>query len=166
MTQSVYVQRGTPLVIRDSGGDYVITASSLAAGAGRYCARMDLGALPHSAEFDWYMETAWATGGVVGEALELRKAEWDNDTGPASPWAQVGASDAAFTAGMRYNTGLIGPVYNGFGDTTVCSWGGRFICTKRYLTLAIWNGASVKALAAVGTTPTIIRITPFYPQLQ
>ena len=71
MTNNVYWTRGTPIVLKDSGGDYVITLDALAAGAGRIGARVDLGAFPRGILYDMSFECAWAANPVANETADV-----------------------------------------------------------------------------------------------
>lgn len=156
---------GTALTWRDSGGDYLMTLTALAAQAGRIGARGDLGAWPHANTFRWYLETAWVSTPVQNETLDFYVAGWDTDT-PGSSWAQVGSGDAALVATQRANLRYVGSVTAETATTGVFSSGGIVTLPFRYVSPALWNNSAARALAAVGTTPTILRLTPTFPEAQ
>lgn len=166
MTSAIKLNVGATKVWKDSGGDYAITMSSLAAVTGRIGAQGDLGAWPRSPWIRWYAETAWVASPVAGETLDFHVAGWDNDTGPASPWAQVGASDAALVATQRQNLKFIGSVVAEAAAASLYSSGGWFFWPFRYITPVLYNASAAKALAVVGTTPTILRLTLFNNEAQ
>lgn len=156
---------GTALTWKDSGGDYAITMSSLAAVSGRIGARGDLGAWPRAPRWRWYLETAWAANPVANETLDFFLALWDTDA-PASPWAQVAATDSALTATQRQNLKFVGSAVAEAAGTGVCSGGGIIRIPARYISPVLYNASAAKALAAVGTTPTILRLTPLFDEAQ
>lgn len=165
-TSAIKENVGTTLVWKDSGGDYVITMTSLAAVTGRIGARGDLGAWPRAPRWRWYLETAWAANPVANETLDFFLAGWDNDTGPASPWAQVSASDSALTATQRQNLRFVGSAVAETAGTGICSGGGIIRIPFRYISPVLYNASAAKALAAVATTPTLLRLTPLYDEAQ
>jgi hypothetical protein len=163
---NIFHDQGSTTTWRDSGGTYAITMDALAAGAGRVGARGDLGAWPHGILWRWYLETAWAANPVANETLDFFLALWDSDT-PASPWAQVASTDSALSsAAQRNNLRYVGSAVAQSAGTGVMSSGGVVLIPARYISPVLYNASAAKALAAVGTTPTILRITPLYPQAQ
>lgn len=167
MTNAIKQNVGTTLTWKDSGGDYAITASSLAALAGRVGARGDLGAWPRASLWRWYLETAWVSNPIQNETLDFYLSCWDNDTGPANPWGQVGATDSALAAStVRANLALIGSVTVEAATTNLYSAGGTIIIPARYISPVLFNASNGKALAAVGTTPTVLRLTPIFDEIQ
>lgn len=166
MVNQVKQNVGTAFTWRDSGGDYAITMSSLAAVSGRIGARGDLGAWPRAYRWRWYLETAWAANPVAGETLDFYLALWDTDT-PGSPWAQVAATDSALTVTQRANLWYIGSTTAETAGTGIMSTGGLIEnISTRYISPVLYNASAAKALAAVGTTPTILRITPLVDEIQ
>jgi len=166
MVNQVKQNVGTAITWRDSGADYAITMSSLAAVTGRIGARGDLGAWPRALRWRWYLETAWAANPVAGEMLDFYLALWDTDT-PGSPWANVSASDSALTASQRGNLWYIGSVTAESAGTGLMATGGIIEnIPTRYISPVLYNASAAKALAAVGTTPTILRLTPLLDEIQ
>lgn len=161
-----YTNVGTPLTIQDSGGTVACTLSSLAAASGRIAARLDLGAWPRATTYRWSLETAWVSAPVAGESLDAYFGVWDNDTGPASPWGGLAATDSALTITARANLQCFGSVYAETAGTGLCRGGGLVDLMGRYVSFAFYNGSAAKALAAVGTTPTILRLTPVFDEQQ
>lgn len=166
-TSNLYLDGGgTRITIKDSGGTYVCTLSSLAAVSGRISDRVDLGAWPHAGWYRWGLETAWAANPVANETLDAYFSLWDNDAGPAAPWAGLGASDAALTATQRQNMKFLGSAVAETAGVGLCRGGGLAYLPARYVTFAFYNASAAKALAAVGTTPTIFSLTPIVSQQQ
>lgn len=166
-TSNLYLDgSGTRITIRDSGGTKVCTFTGLAAGAGRISDQVDLGVWPHAGWYRWALETAWAANPVANETLDAYYSLWDNDTGPAASWANLGASDAALVATQRQNMNFMKPVVAETAGTALCRGGGLVYLPARYVTFGFWNSSAAKALAAVGTTPTIFSLTPIISQQQ
>lgn len=164
-TSAIKENVGTTLVWKDSGGDYVITMSGLLAVTGRVGARGDLGAWPRAPRWRWYVETAWAANPVANETLDFFIAGWDSDT-PANPWAQVGSGDGALVATQRQNLRFVGSVVAETAGTGIMSGGGIIRIPFRYISPVLYNASAAKALAVVGTTPTILRLTPLFDEAQ
>lgn len=166
MVNPVKLNVGTALVWRDSGGDYALTADGLAATAGRIGARGDLGAWPRAKWWRWYLETAWAATPTADQTLEFWIAPWDTDT-PAFPFAQVAATDSALASvTVLKNCINVGSVIVQSASTAIMSSGGLIQLPYRYVSPILYNTSGTKALAAVGTTPTILRLTPVFDELQ
>lgn len=166
----VWANVGDTITWRDTGGDYGMTLSSLATVAARVGARGDLGAWPHPVMWRWYCETQWTSAPTIDGMLEWYLFGWDNDTGPANPVGQVPATDTAYAAGSaglsKRKNGLFlgGPII----ETSAVgpfSAGGLITLPYRYVSPMAYNAGSV-ALAAVGTYPTIFRLTPIFPAIQ
>lgn len=166
VASAIKLNVGATLVWRPTTGDYTLNSSSLAAVTGRIGAVGDLGAWPRSPWLRWYSETAWLSAPVANETLDFHVAGWDNDTGPASPWAQVASTDSALTATQRQNMKYIGSVVAESAGTGIFSSGGWFFWPFRYLTPILYNASAAKALAGFGTQNTIIRITSFHNEAQ
>lgn len=154
----------------DSGNTYTMTNSALATVAARVGARGDLGAYPRALAWRWYMETQWTSAPTADGTLDLYVGFWDNDTGPANPWAQLPATDtgyAAASAGLSKRKSLkyLGSAVVETSAVGPFSAGGVFLAPARFITPMLYNAGSV-ALAAAGTFPTIIRMTPIYPESQ
>ena len=157
---------GTTLQWKDSGGDYGITMSSLAAVTGRIGARGDLGAWPRAYRWRWYCETRWVATPAQFDSLDFYVGFWDNDTGPANPWAQVAATDSALTATQRNNLRFVGSVVVEAASVGPFSAGGIFESNHRYISPVLYNNSATKALAASGTFATLLRLTPVFDEAQ
>lgn len=161
---------GATLTWRDTGGDYAMTLSSRATVAAQVGARGDLGAWPHPVWWRWYCETQWTSAPTIDGMLEWYLFGWDNDTGPANPVGQVPATDTTYAAGSaglsKRKSGIFlgGPII----ETSAVgpfSAGGVIMLPYRYVSPMAYNAGSV-ALAAVGTFPTIFRLTPIFSAIQ
>ena len=65
-----------------SGGDVVLTLTSLGAGAGRQSADLDLGASAQPFMFRWRAWVKFATAPVVGETIDLYPVSYTHLTLP------------------------------------------------------------------------------------
>lgn len=165
-TSAIKLNVGTTLVWQESGGDYGLTTSTpLAAVTGRIGARGDLGAWPRAVAWRWYLQSKWAATPTADETLDFYAAFWDNDTGPASAWAQVASTDSALTATQRKNLKYIGSVVVESAAVGPFSAGGVMLMPARYFSPVIYNASAAKALTSVAND-TFLRITPIYPEAQ
>jgi hypothetical protein len=160
---------GTALTWRDSGGTYAATLTALATVAARVGARGDLGAWPHAITWRWYCETQWTSAPVTDGQLEIYLGGWDEDT-PASPVGQLPATDTGYAAGAaglskRKNLTFLGGPIIETSAVGPFSAGGFVVLPYRYVSPMFYNNGSV-GLAAVGTFPTVFRLTPVYPEAQ
>lgn len=158
---------GTPLTIRNSGGNAAITLASLANGNGtstgaRQSATLDLGASWARA---WQIETSFelAATPTAGNAINLY-ASWSNSTGAGE--GNTSGSDAAYTgysnnidAAARQLELLGAHVVTGNATSTVQrAFVGVIFPKGRYLNLVVDNRAG----AAFHSTETnqVITLTP------
>lgn len=169
MPNAVYGNVGTAKQWDDAATDYAMTLSSLATVAARVGARGDFGTWAHPIGYRWYCETQWTSAPTIDGQLELYLFGWDADS-PANPTGQIPATDtsyAAASAGLskRKNGFLIGGPIAETSAVGPFSAGGVVMFPYRYVSVLAYNGGSV-ALAASGTFPTIIRLTPIFAEIQ
>jgi hypothetical protein len=175
MTSNVLFTVGTAKVWKSSGGDGVLTFTSVATAAGRQGDRVDLGAIlaagpaARAAWFRWYVTTkCQATGLAIGNTLDLYFGGWNDDATPAQPDAGgfLGASDAAYsTAAGLNNLKLAGSVIvDSTSGSTVLSKSGLVFLPYRYVAPVLWNGSG--ATASATATDTQVWLTPINPQAQ
>lgn len=169
MTNPVYVEDGSVITWQDSGGTYTMTLQNLATVAARVGARADLGAWPRPPMFRWYVETEWATAPASGNGLELWFAGWDNDTGPASPQAQVPATDTGYAAGAAGLSKRRNMIYGGVVTAETAAVGpfsnsGLVLLPYRYVSPLVYNGGTTGLKNTANAT--FIRLTPVYPDIQ
>ena len=169
MTNAVYIEDGSVITWGDSGATYTMTLQNLATVAARVGARADLGAWPRPLVYRWYLEIEWASAPTIDLAVELYFGGWDNDTGPASPQAQLPATDtsyAAASAGLskRKNLILAGTVVTETSAVGPFSNSGLIALPFRYVSPLIYNGGN-QALKNTANACTL-RLTPVFPDIQ
>ena len=169
MAGEVYIEDGTAITWGDSGTTYTMTLQNLATVAGRVGARADLGAWPRALMWRWYLELEFASAPTIDGTVELYFGGWDNDTGPASPHAQLPATDtgyAAASAGLskRKNLPLAGVVVAETAAVGPFSASWLIVLPYRYASPLIYNGASQNLKNTANSA--VLRITPVYPQVQ
>jgi len=172
MTTNIYEAAGTPKVWKSTGGDGLLTFTSVANAAGRVGQRVDLGALPRPTTFRWYAESQFqASGLAIGLTCDVYLAWWNDDTlalgnTAGEPDGVVSASDSAISsANALYNLHRLGSmtVDSTSGATTFAKSGEVWI-PVRYVSPVWWNatGATASATATVFN----FTLTPIYPQSQ
>lgn len=169
MTNAVYIEDGATITWQDSSGTYTMTLQNLATVAGRVGARADLGAWPRPLVWRWYMEVEWATAPTIDQAVELYFGGWDNDTGPASPQAQLPSTDtsyAAAAAGLskRKNLLMAGQVVAETAAVGPFSNSGLIALPFRYVSPMVYNGGSTALKNTANAN--FVRLTPVYPDIQ
>lgn len=146
---------------KSSGGSGVITFSSIANAAGRLGDRVDLGAIlasgtsARASYYRWYVTTqCQASGLALGNTLDLYFACWNDDTTPAQPDGNVGASDAGFSvAATLAQLHPAGSVYvdSTAGATTLASSGFIWL-PYRYVSPVLWNNSGALSSATASVT--------------
>lgn len=152
---------GTTLTWAASGGDAVITLTSLAAGAGRqggeYDFTVDFPPLV-LVELDFEFGTAPASLAPV-EVYWAASSDGTNYAGFGT-----GAADAAWTdADLKGQLMLVGVA--GSNNVTTGQWGAWvFALPSRYGLPAVWNGTG----QAFGSTAANlnVKVTPYNPEFQ
>lgn len=138
MANLIYMQPETTLEWRNTGGDAVLTLTSLAASAGRQGAMHDFGATTaRSRVYHWRFFCQFATTPVVGECVYIYAktgdgTHFDNDDG---------TGDAAVSAEDKLkNLDLIGVlvVDEAAADTEMCCSGTIEIDAREFAPV-IWN---------------------------
>lgn len=163
MANKIYLQEETAKTFKDSGGDVTFTLASLANGAGRISAQLDLGAAPRAERYLVMVEVKAAaslTLSVEVARLYMARGDGTDIDGP------VGTSDAAIAAETRFTSNLkyvgsviadqaaVGP----FNRTFVIS------CQSRYLSFGIWN-PSGQAFSSTGGD-CFVKVTPIPDEIQ
>lgn len=163
MPNLVYVQPETALQWLASGGDEVLTLTSLGSGAGRQGAMHDFGATTaRSREYVWRAWVKFATTPVVGERVEVYAktgdgTHRDNDDG---------AGDAAVSAEDKLkNLTYIGTILVDEASTTPeFSASGVIEISAREFAPVFWN-ATADALSATAGDHGF-SLTPVPPEVQ
>jgi hypothetical protein len=173
VASNLYFTVGTTKKWKSSGGDAVITFTSVANAAGRLGGRLDLGdllvadVLARAGWYRWYVTTKMqATGLTIGNTIDLYWAGWNDDVTPGNPDGNVGSADAAFpTVALLNNLKLAGSVVvDSTAGATVLAKGGIVFLPYRYVSPVLWNGSG--ATASATATDTEIWLTPFNTQAQ
>lgn len=157
------IVQGTPIVWKASGGDYLLTCTSVGAGAGRQGAKGDLATNSPTAgefapEYNMMFQTKWATAPTVGKPLRLLVAfSPDNTNFPG----EVGASDAAFnTSAYLLQMVELRPLY-AENDTNAQVYVGIMKPLARYVVPVIRNDSDQALSSTAGDH--ILTFTPLYP---
>lgn len=163
MANKVYQQEETSKTFVDSGGDVAFTLASLANGAGRISAQLDLGAAPRADRYLVSVEVkAAAALTLSAEAARIYVARGDGTDidGP------VGTSDAAIAAETRFSSNLryVGSVIA--DQAAVGPFNKTFVIThqSRYMSFGVWN-PSGQAFSSTGGD-CFIKATPIPPEIQ
>lgn len=158
---------GSTIKWLSTGGSGVITFSSIANAAGRLGDRVDLGAILASGPaaratyYRWYVTTqCQASGLALGNTLDLYFAGWNDDTTPANPDGNVGASDAGFSnVAALPNLHPAGSVFvDSTSGATVFASSGYIWLPYRYVSPVLWNNSG--ALSSATASVTQIWLTP------
>lgn len=149
MANKVYYAQETVKSFKSSGGDAVITLTSLANAAGRISAVLDLGAGSKSGEYVWAMRTRVAVAPTVGAAVRVYLA-----TGLDGTWetGDFTAGDGAVSSeDLMKNLTLVGSVIADEASTTKdFVRNGLLYIRARYIRVAIWNDMG-QALSSTAT---------------
>lgn len=148
MPNKIYHATEATKVFAASGGDAVFTPTSLANGAGRISAQLDLGAPPKAGEYRWLARARCAVAPTIGTTLRVYLVTSDGayaDGAFAATDAAIASEDA-----LR-NATLLGVVVCDAASTTkdfVRS--GLLYLRARYVQVAWWNatGQALSATAA------------------
>jgi len=97
MPNKVYTIPETALVWKSTGGDELLTLTSLAADAGRQGALHDFGVTARAFEFTWRAWVKMATAPVVGEIIEV----WWKTSDGTNPDNDDGTGDIALSSGDK-----------------------------------------------------------------
>ncbi len=155
-TNLIYRKLETRVTFEASGGDAVLTLTSLGTLAGRIGAQWDRGAGAKAEDLIAILRTQWATTPIEGETLDGYLVEgWefrDGGTPAVKEGGDLPSADTAIanlgdiTAGGRYIGSLIVPNSPAL-DTEYISLPMPFRTAARYIQFAFWN-ATVDGLHA------------------
>lgn len=140
MTSKAYQLDETAIDFAASGGDVVLTLTSLAAGAGRQSAEHDLGTSARAFAYEWRAYCQFATTPVVGETIDiyLKTSDGTHDDN------DDGATDAALSAedklrNLRYLGSII---VDEASATPEFSASGTIQINSRYIQIVFWNNTA------------------------
>lgn len=154
------VTRGTAIDFVASGGDAVLTLTSLASDAGRQSAEYDRGAADLDSLYEWRAYCKFATTPVVGETVDiyLKTSDGTHDDN------DDGASDAALSAEDKLkNLQLLGSiVVDEASATPEFSASGTTTINARYIQVVVEN-STADAFSATAADHGVI-LTPIIPK--
>ena len=144
-TSTAYILPGTIIEWASSGGDELLTLTSVGAGAGRQGALHDFGTTAHAADFAWRAWVKMATTPVVGETVRVY---WKSSDG-TSPDNDDGTGDIAVSAEDKLrNLTYLGEIIIDENSTTpVFVASGDIEILHRHGGPVFWN-ATADALSA------------------
>lgn len=147
MSSNLYLNPGSANTFKSSGGTVVWTPTSLASGAGRMSAMLDLGTSPRSKSFGWRLVIKPGATRVVAEAVRIYLitgdgTNYDNSDGTAD--AAVSALDKLRNV-MNIGVTQIDKNAADFMDAS-----GEVELVDRYVAVAIWN-ATANSLSTTAT---------------
>lgn len=136
MANEVKVKPGTSTSWKNSGGDAVLTLTSLASAAGRIGAQHDFGAT-FGRKARWRLKTKFAVAPTEGQLIEVYLATSNNTLRDGV----VGSADAALSAAaQRFQCQFLGTVYCR-NTTNSQEASGVFEMVSRYVSPVIYNAA-------------------------
>jgi hypothetical protein len=166
-TNTVLIKEGTSVVFKASGGDVVWTPQNEAAGKGRISAVWDRGVSPRPVRYKWRMQTRWAATVTAGDMLRLYLVTSNAAaTAAATDGGQTfGDAELASESRLADNCVFIGSVVaSTAADQNECS-SGTVEIYDRYISVAMWNAAAVKALTNTAGDH-VFTLTPMSDDIQ
>lgn len=138
MPTSILVKYGTITLWAASGGDALLTLTSLANGAGRIGAQVDLGAT-RAGRYRFQIECRFGTAPTAGNAVELYLATSDDNTFREG---NLGSTDAAVSDGdLRGQLTFVGILAVDNQNTAAQIRTFEIECGARYISPVVWNAA-------------------------
>lgn len=166
MANAIFLKRGTQLTIKSSGGTAAITPTSVADGAGRISARLDLGSFPRADAVEVVAILKTASAPTTGKVARIYAIGSEASTGQGSTAFTDGyfsASDAAISdEDTLRNTTLLGSVQA--DEQTVFQKTFTFVPTRQYLQIAFWNAFGVAMSSTAADCQFLV--TPLYYEVQ
>lgn len=161
MPNKVYQLPETAISWLASGGDNVLTLTSLGAGAGRQGALDDFGTAARATDYLWRFYCKFATTPVVGEVILIY---WKTSDG-THPDNDDGTGDAAVSAEDKLsNLKLLGQMIVDEASATpefvASGFLPRELCAHRYGAPVIWNDTADALSSTAGDHGFIITPIP------
>ncbi len=159
MANLILGSRGTRITFEASGGDVVLTLTSVAAGAGRISATRDKGAGSQEKHYIGGLATQLQTGLLAGEMIRIYLIEQIEARAGGTPAFKVpgdlGASDAAVADEDRFLAGgtLIGRLIvppSPAADTEYVSLPFEFETRAQKFQIGVWNATTGALTATAG----------------
>lgn len=136
-------KQGTAITWKTSGGDEVLTLTSLASAAARQGDKTDLGAL-FGRRYGYRLLTKWAVAPTANTLLRIGLAFSEDDTTFAGG---VGASDAAYSDLDDFKQLMEVVPIVADADTNAQCVVGTFVPLARYMVPVFYNDATGQALS-------------------
>jgi len=148
MPNLIYVNEGTPITWKNTGGTELLTLTSVATVAGRQGALHDFGVAARSLEHAWRAWVKFATTPVVGDVIEIY---WKTSDG-TSPDNDDGTGDIAVSSIDKLkNLQLLGFIVVDEASTApVFTASGFFNIYHRHGSPVFWN-ATADSLSSTAT---------------
>lgn len=142
MPNKILVNTGTVVTWKASGGSKVLTATSLASGAGRLGQQHDWGSGVVGRLYEWQARVRVATTPTVGNVIRIYLATARDGTYVAGG---LGTADAAVSAeDLLRNTDFLGAVEIDEASTTKdFVKRGLLYLRARYVSPVVWNASGV-----------------------
>lgn len=147
-TSKAYILPETILTWADSGGDELLTLTSVASAAGRQGALHDFGTAAHAGDFAWRAWVKMATTPVVGERIKIY---WKTSDG-TSPDNDDGTGDIAVSSEdkLRNLTYLGSIIIDEASTSPLFVASGEIAIPHRYGGPVFWN-ETVDALSSTAS---------------
>ena len=161
-TQKIYETPGSTVTFRGSGGTITLAPQNEAAFRGRVSNQWNRGAGSQPARYKWRMKTRWAATPASGDTLRIYLVTSDG----TNPDGTISSSDAELTSEtpLANNCQFIGAVVSAGVDQVEVS-SGVCLIHDRYVQVAVWNGASAKALSNT-EADHVFTLTPIPDDIQ
>ncbi len=144
-----------------SGGDELLTLTSLGAGAGRNGALHDWGASPRSYRYWFKMVIEWDSAPALGEVVRLYIREAGIEGSATNPTNDDGTGDVAVSAEVKLSNLMhVGTLLaDEAAANIVTAIEGSLESGARFFAPTVWNGSAADVLDNVATT-SFVEITP------
>jgi hypothetical protein len=167
MANLVKLNVGSDLTFKASGGTALWTPTSVAAGAGRISAVMDLGAAPRARLYRWRMQTRWVATVTAGNELRLYLITSNASGTAANNDGGIAFGDAAVSVETYAQNAytFLGAVVAGVAeDKNECA-SGTVEILDRYIGVMCWNASATKALSGTAADH-VMTLTPIMDEIQ
>lgn len=160
MANEILVKNGTSKTFKASGGDATFTPTSLANGAGRISAVLDL-STPRAGRYRLMVQTDFGTAPTAGAVMEVYIVRSDDNT---TRDGAFGSSDAAVSDGDFRAQCLFVGNFIADNSTVGQAQSFEFETGARYISLLWWNAAGQALSSTAGDH--IGTLTPIITEIQ